>query len=153
MRNLSIISALLLALTLFGETAIAQSKDEEAVKKAVLQFTGGMEKGDIKLIEEVWANDDEITVFEGGGMDKGWTNYRDKHLIPEMKFYKNLKYYLNEMTVKVSGKMALVRSRFLITAGEADKKTETKGLISAVLEKRKGKWLLVHWHLSASRKQ
>jgi ketosteroid isomerase-like protein len=146
---------LLLAMmfAVFTCSAVAQSKDEEAVKKSVLQFTGGMEKGDIKQIEEVWVDDDEITVFEGGGMDKGWKNYRDKHLVPEMKYYKNLKYDLNEMTVKVSGKMALVRSRFLITAGEPDKKTETKGLISAVLEKRKGKWLIVHWHLSASRKQ
>ena len=149
-RNILLLVMMFVILTF---SSFAQSKDEETVKKSVLQFTSGMDKGDIKQIEEVWATDDEITVFEGGGMDKGWINYRNKHLIPEMKFYKNLKYDLNEMTVKVVGKMALVRSRFLITAGETDKKTETKGLISAVLEKSKGKWLLVHWHLSASRKQ
>ena len=133
-------------------SVFAQSKDEESVKKSVLQFTSGMDKGDLKIIEVVWANDDEITVFEGGGMDKGWTNYRDKHLIPEMKVYKNLKYELSEMSVKVNGKMALVRSRYLITGEANEKKVESKGLITTVLEKRNGKWLLIHWHLSASRK-
>ena len=144
----------LVIVALAGATvAGAQNKEAAKVTKAVTQFTQGMEKGDLKLIESVWAQDDEITVFEGGSMDTGWANYRDKHLVPEMKAYKNLTYELREMKVKVNGNMALVRSRYYLSGEANEKKVESRGLITAVLEKRQGKWLLVHWHLSASRRQ
>ncbi|MBX3292939.1 MAG: nuclear transport factor 2 family protein [Acidobacteria bacterium] len=149
MRKILLIGVVFVTITV---PTFAQTKDELAIQTAVQQFTGGMEKGDMKMIEAVWANDENITVFEGGGKDQGWTNYRDKHLAPEMKAYKNLKYELSEIMTKVNGKMGLVRSRYVITGEANGAKVESKGLITAVLEKRSGKWLIIHWHLSASRR-
>lgn len=147
-------AAVLLTVAGFDLKVQANEKDEKEIRAAVGQFVSGFERGDIKLIDAVWAQDEAVTVFEGGHADKGWLNFRDKHLVPEMAAFKNVKYTFDETTVRVvASKTAWVTSRYNLTADFKERKIDSKGLITAVLEKRKGKWLIVHWHTSAARPQ
>ncbi|MCY7376129.1 MAG: nuclear transport factor 2 family protein, partial [Pyrinomonadaceae bacterium] len=90
-----------------------------------------------------------VTVFESGHANYGWTDYRNSHLAPELKEFKNTKYAFSDMKIKVSGAMALATFKYTLSADFKERKIDSGGLGTAVLEKRKGKWVIVHWHSSS----
>lgn len=156
--NERIATILVLALTLvagihfaFGSSAAAQ--DEAAlVREALTQSTNGFEKGDMTILNRVWANDEAVTVFEQGHANYGWADYRDNHLVPEIKEMKNTKYALSDIRVKVAGTTAWATFKYAISADIEKRHVEGGGLGTAVLEKREGRWQIVHWHSSAPRR-
>jgi ketosteroid isomerase-like protein len=134
----------------------AQSGDEAAVREALMQSASSFEKNDIATASKVWANDESLTVFESGHANYGWADYRDHHLAPEMGEMKNTKYVLSDMKIHVAGKTAWATFKYTISAdvGEPGKTRHVDGggLGTAVLEKRDGRWQIVHWHSSAPRR-
>ena len=34
----------------------------------------------------------DVTIYEGGGVNNGWVDYRDRHLGPELKSFENLQF-------------------------------------------------------------
>jgi len=100
----------------------------------------------------VWANDESVTVFESGHANYGWTDYRDHHLMPEMKEMKNTKYTLSDIKVKTAGTTAWATFKYAISADIGTRHVDSGGLGTAVLEKRDGRWQIVHWHSSAPRR-
>ena len=90
----------------FIPAAYAQSKDEEAVRSALLQNATGFERNDLAALNKVWANDESVTVFESGHANYGWADYRDNHLVPEMAEFKNTTYTLADIKTRVEGKTA-----------------------------------------------
>ncbi len=103
-------------------------------------------------MNKVWANDESMTVFEQGHANYGWTDYRDNHLAPEMKEMKNTKYTLSDIRVKVTGATAWATFKYAISADVEGRHVDGGGLGTAVLEKRDGRWQIVHWHSSAPRR-
>lgn len=64
--------------------AIAQGADPKAeVRKAVEQFETGLAQRDLEEIEAVVAPD--MVAFENGHRNDTWADFRDHHLVPEMK--------------------------------------------------------------------
>lgn len=53
----------------------------------------------------------------------------------------------------VSGKMAYATFKYTISGDSEGRHFDSGGLGTAVLEKRAGKWIIVHWHSSAPRRQ
>ena len=158
--NSRLVSAIVLALVVAGFTfygiSSAQSGDEAAVREALLQSASSFEKNDIATATKVWANDESLTVFESGHANYGWADYRDHHLVPEMGEMKNTKYSFNDIKIHLAGKTAWATLKYTISAdvGEAGKTRHVDGggLGTAVLEKRDGRWQIVHWHSSAPRR-
>lgn len=74
---------LTVALVLFLCPAFAQESAELQVKKVITRFEEGLQKRDLGLIEGVVAPD--IVVLENGHRNDGWMDFRDNHLLPEMK--------------------------------------------------------------------
>ncbi len=70
----------------------------------------------------------------------------------KLKEFKNTKYSFSDMKVKVDGKTAWATFKYSLTAEMGTRKIESGGLGTAVLEKRDGKWRIVHWHSSAPRR-
>lgn len=136
----------------FRTTADAQDNDEAAVRAALMQSATGFERGDLATLNKVYANDESVTVFESGHANYGWADYRDHHLVPEMKEFKNTKYALSDIKVKVSGNTAWATYKYALTGDLKDRRIDVKGLGTAVLEKRGGSWQIVHTHTSASRR-
>lgn len=56
------------------------------------------------------------------------------------------------MKVKVDGKTAWATFKYTLAAEMGTRKIESGGLGTAILEKRDGKWRIVHWHSSAPRR-
>ena len=153
-RNVFILAVVLaLATTVALATAESvQSDKEKAVSDVLQQEAAAFEKGDVEALNKFWANDAWVSVFESGGADIGWANYRDHHLIPEMKELKNTKHALSDIRVRVSGKIAWATFKYSLAGDIKERHIDVNGLGTAVLEERDGRWLIVHRHTSARRR-
>lgn len=132
----------------------ANEKDEKAVMEVLMLEAKSIETNDMETLNKIWSHDESVLIFESGGMDKGWKNYRDHHLAPELKAFKNTTFTVSDANVKVDNKTAWATYKYTLSADYKEKKVESNGLGTMVFEKQKnGKWLIVHSHTSASRKK
>lgn len=129
-----------------------QSRDEKLVREVLTQNTTAFANNDLATLDKIWANDEAVTVFENGHANYGWLDYRNNHLAPEMKEMKNVKYESSDMKVNVGGKMAWASFKYTISGDSGGKHFESGGLGTAIMEKRGGRWRIVHWHSSAPRR-
>ncbi len=100
----------LVVLTLFFP-AFAQESTEDQTRKVIEQFERARNERDLKSIEAIVAPD--IVVLENGHRNQGWADFRDNHLIPEMK------------EPGTPGKSELIRVKSGSEMGWAYTKTET----------------------------
>jgi ketosteroid isomerase-like protein len=135
-----------------NETVSAQTDEVKAVTDVMTREALAVEQGDLAALDKIWANSDDVTVFESGHANYGWSDYRNTHLAPELKEFKNTKYSFSDMKIKVDGKTAWATFKYSLAAEMGTRKVESGGLGTAVLEKREGKWRIVHWHSSAPRR-
>jgi ketosteroid isomerase-like protein len=134
-------------------TVAAQTNEVKAVTDVLTKEAAAVEKGDLAALDKIWANSEDVTVFESGHANYGWTDYRNNHLAPELKEFKNTKYSFSDLKVKVDGKTAWATFKYLLAADIGTRRIESGGLGTAILEKRDGRWQIVHWHSSAPRRQ
>ena len=133
-------------------SCLGQSKDERIVLGVLNENTAAFVRNDITALDRIWANDEAVTVFENGFANYGWTDYRNNHLAPEMKEFTNLSYAIVEPKIKLSGKTAWSTFKYTISGDSGGRHFDSGGLGTAILEKRSGRWLIVHWHTSAPRR-
>ena len=131
----------------------AQSNEEKAVIAVLQQNATAFAKNDMATMNKIWVTNEMLTIFESGHANYGWTDYRDNHLAPEMKEMKNTKYEFSDIKAKVSESMAYATMKYTISGDSDGKHFDGAGLATAVLEKSKSKWRIVHWHSSAPRRQ
>lgn len=136
----------------FPEVGFTQTDEVKAVTDVLTQEAAAVERGDLAALDKLWANTADVTVFESGHANYGWDDYRNHHLAPELKEFKNTKYSFTNLKVKVDGKTAWATFKYSLSADMGTRKVESGGLGTAVLEKRAGKWRIVHWHSSAPRR-
>ncbi len=130
----------------------AQTDEVKAVTNVLTREAAAVEKGDLAALDKIWANSEDVTVFESGHANYGWTDYRNSHLAPELKEFKNTKYTFSDLKVKIDGKTAWATFKYALAAEMGTRKIESGGLGTAILEKRDGRWQIVHWHSSAPRR-
>lgn len=136
----------------YRSTAAAHDPAEH-VREALLQSAAGFERADMTILNKVWANDESLTVFESGHANYGWADYRDHHLVPEMKEMKNTKYTLSDIKISMTGPVtAWATFKYAISGDVENRHVDGGGLGTAVLEKRGQQWQIVHWHSSAPRR-
>lgn len=154
-KKMAVVLAVVLgmgAIATLGRAASIQGDNEKAVIEVLQQEAAAFEKGDVDALNKLWANDEWVSVFESGGADIGWANYRDHHLIPEMRELKNTKHTLSDIRVRVAGKTAWATFKYALAGDIKDRHIDVNGLGTAVLEERNGRWLIVHRHTSARRR-
>lgn len=135
-----------------SESVSAQTDEVKAVTEVLAREAIAVEKGDLAALDKIWANTEDVTVFESGHANYGWNDYRNTHLGPELKEFKNTKYSFSDIRVKVDGKTAWATFKYSLAAEMGTRKVESGGLGTAILEKRDGKWRIVHWHSSSPRR-
>lgn len=136
----------------FSEIISAQTDEVKTVMDVMTREAAAVEKGDLAALDKIWANSEDVTVFESGHANYGWMDYRNSHLAPELKEFKNTKYSFSDMKVKVDGKTAWATFKYSLAADMGTRKIQSGGLGTAVLEQREGRWQIVHWHSSAPRR-
>lgn len=143
------LSTLLLFATLAPSSARAQARepatppspDAQRVRNTIVALFAAAERNDLAALDTLYAGD-SLLVIEGAGINRGWSDYRDHHLAPELKEFKNFKYRPFEIEVRVSGDIAWVIYRYALSADMAERKADVVGRGTAILERRDAKWVV-----------
>lgn len=131
---------------------MAQSSDQKAVVEVIQQNATAFAKNDLATMQKIWDDSEQVVIFEGGHANYGWADYRDNHLVPEMKEIQNTKYEFTDIKPRVSGKFAYATMKYSISGDVNKRHFDSAGVATAVLEKIRGKWKLVHFHSSSPRR-
>jgi len=84
MKHSVTVAVVLLALALGLAGSQAQSPSpEDDVRSVIERFEQGLAARDLSKIEPLMAAD--MVAFENGHRNDGWQDFRDNHLVPEMK--------------------------------------------------------------------
>ena len=134
-----------------GETPIAsagQSGEERRVANTIEALFRAAEAGDLTSLDSLYAGP-ELTVIESTGINRGWADFRDNHLAPEIKQMKNFRYRPFEIEPHVSGAMAWAIFRYHLNADLDGRSLDLIGRGTAVLEKKEGRWIVRHTHTAS----
>lgn len=127
-----------------GTPTAPASGPEAEVASTVRALFAAAERGDLAALDGIYAGD-RLTVVEGTGIDRTWAAYRDHHLAPELKAFKNFKYRPYDIEAKVSGSFAYAIFAYALQADAKGKAVDVVGRGTAVLERRaNGGWTIVH---------
>lgn len=95
----------------------------------------------------------ETIVYEGSGINRGWKNYSETHLGPELKSFENLEFAHTNVVPHVLGdNAAYVTADYMIKAKMADRALDSGGLATFVLSKDAGAWKIRHTSTAARRR-
>lgn len=124
-------------------SAGAQSADAQRVARTIEALFAAAERGDLGAMDTLYAGD-SLTVVEGAGINRGWRDYRDNHLAPELKEFRNFRYRPQEIEVRVVGDIAWAMYRYTLSAEMGERKVDVVGRGTAILERRGGRWVVRH---------
>ncbi|MGV8120323.1 MAG: nuclear transport factor 2 family protein [Candidatus Xenobiia bacterium LiM19] len=123
----------------------------EQVNEALKRYYIALSERDIELLSDVMAHDEDMVCF-GTDSDERWTGWSELEEIYRKQFEAITKYEISrhEQVVKLNPSADTAWfSEILKAHVEAmDDIYELSLRISGVLEKREGKWVIVHFHRS-----
>ncbi len=151
-RALLAVAVLLSAGSLVPAPTVAQSSDEAAVRRVVEAIAALSQGKDLAGLDTLFAHDAWVRVIEGGGVNQGWVDYRDHHLQPELAEFANFRYRYFEIEPQVRGGVAWAPFRYELVVDTPRGHVEVDGRGTAILEKRRGRWVIVHLHTSGRRR-
>jgi len=117
------------------------------VAATLLAVFAASERNDMAALDSLYAGD-SLTIFEGTGVNRGWADYRDHHLGPELREMKNLQYRPSGLEVHVAENSAWVLFRYTLKADANGRFADVVGLGTAILERRSAGWVVRHMHTS-----
>lgn len=123
-------------------SAAAPSAQVASVVQAIQALFAAAERGDLVALDSIYAGD-SLLIIEGAGINRGWTDYRDNHLAPELKEFANFRYRPFEIEARVSGNLAWATFRYALTADLPNNgKADVVGRGTAVLERHGNRWIV-----------
>ena len=130
-----------------GAASPPAGSDASRVAATLQALFAASERNDLAALDSLYAGD-SLTIFEGTGVNRGWTDYRDHHLGPELKEMKNLQYRPSGLEVHIAGNSAWVLFRYSLKADVNGRAADMLGLGTAILERRGTGWVVRHMHTS-----
>jgi ketosteroid isomerase-like protein len=136
-----------------SSSAAAQASDRDAVIAVIEAFAAFSQAKNISAIDTLFASDRGVHIIEGAGVNHGWADYRDNHLQPELEGFENFRYRYYAVEPQVRQDVAWNSFRYELAADTPRGHVELEGRGTAVLEKREGRWVIVHLHTSGRRRR
>lgn len=140
----------LVFLLLCARAAAAQPGDAPTIEASLKAYDVAFNAKDLDKLATFYHP--EVTIYEGGGVNNGWADYRDHHLGPELKAFENLQFSHLEIKVTVlpGGQAAYATSRYTLRARMKDRDIDSEGLATYLLLKGgDGTWRIRHSHTSS----
>ena len=95
----------------------------------------------------------ETIVYEGSGINRGWKNYSETHLGPELKAFENLEFAHTNVVPHVLGAdAAYVTADYTIKAKTGERLMDSGGLATFVLSRNASGWKIRHTTTAARRR-
>ena len=156
-RNTGAAAVLLLTIGLFVLKSTAaprpgEASDEEAIVSTIEAVFSATERADFASLDSLYAGAD-LTIIEGAGIDRGWTEYRDHHLKPELENFQSLVYRPYEIEPHVEGELAWAIFRYELKVDLRERRIDNLGRGTAILEKRNGRWVVRHMQTASRARQ
>ena len=120
--------------------------DTARVRKAIDAIALAFDTGDIAPLDTIY--DEGVTVYEGGRVVRGWLQYRDGHLAPEIEALTDRKLRFEDISVRLAGNTAWATCRYTRQALRDGEPELAHGLGTMIFRKVAGGWRLVHAHAS-----
>ena len=131
---------------------LAQAAPDKAITDFFAQYDAAFVAKDLERLAKMYHAD--VTIFEGGGTNTGWIDYRDNHIGPELKSFNGLKFSHSNLKIQMLGPdAAYVTSEYAIETAGANGPTRSGGLETDVLVRQGGTWVIRHTHTSARRQR
>jgi ketosteroid isomerase-like protein len=128
----------------FGSERPAEgTADEEAVAATIEAVFEATERSDFAALDSLYAGS-ELTVIEGAGINRGWADYRDDHLKPELKDFRSFVYRPFEIEAQAAGEFAWAIFRYDLKVELEDRSVDNVGRGTAILVRRDGRWIVRH---------
>lgn len=146
--------AIAMMLLLSGATgALAQAPPQDtaaaaAVRRTIEALFRAIETKDLAALDTLYAGD-ALTVIEGAGINRGWADYRDHHLGPELEEFTDFRYRPADIEVSVHDDLAWAIFRYTVQAKMGDRTIDAVGRGTAVLVQRGDRWVVRHTHTSS----
>jgi ketosteroid isomerase-like protein/uncharacterized protein YcnI len=132
-------------------TGMPGSSDEAAKITAWLkEYDAAFNAKDLDKLASFYHPD--VTVYEGGGINDGWADYRDRHLGPELKALQNLQFSHANVAVHLLGgdQTAYATAMYALKARANERDVDSGGLATYILVKSNdGAWKIRHSHTSS----
>lgn len=136
-----------------AETAAVSQKpssdDATAIEAWLKGYDAAFNAKDLDKLATFYHPD--VTIYEGGGINNGWADYRDRHLGPELKEFQGLQFAHRETKVSMLGPgAAYATSRYSLKAKMGERDIDSEGLATYLLIKgTDGAWKIRHSHTSS----
>lgn len=125
--------------------------DEQGIADFFSAYDAAFVAKDLAKLETMYTAD--TTVFEGGGVNNGWDDYRDHHLGPELKSFMDLRFAHSDVVPHLVGAdAAFVTAEYTLHAKVGDRLSDGGGLATYQLVRQSGAWKIKHTHTSAKRR-
>jgi ketosteroid isomerase-like protein len=122
--------------------------DTAQVRAIIEALFAAAERSDMAALDTLYAGDD-LTVIEGAGIDRTWTQYRDHHLGPELLEFRNFRYRPSQIEAHAAGDFAWAIFRYSLSADYRDRTLDQVGRGTAILERRADRWVVRHTQTSS----
>lgn len=145
-------AAAMVSLVRVASPISAQGQQDNAIVDLFTQYDAAFVAKDLDRLAKMYHLD--VTIFEGGGTNTGWADYRDNHIGPELKNFNGLKFSHSNLKIQMLGPdAAYVTSEYSIEYIGANGPARSGGLETDVLLRLNGVWVIRHTHTSARRQR
>ncbi len=146
--------ALLLVLSMWAVAPSLAADDVADIKQLLTSYDAAFNAKSMDRLAVFYHPD--VTIFEGGGINRGWADYRDHHLGPEMAEFLTVTFAHSQVVVQVLGadkRTAYVTSEYSLKVHMKERDVDAGGLETLVLLKGDdGAWRIRHSHTSSKRR-
>lgn len=133
-----------------GDATPAQGGEEQKIAEWLKGYDVAFNAKDLERLASFYHP--EVTIYEGGGINNGWADYRDRHLGPELKAIENLQFGHRNTKVQLldNGRSAYAISEYFIKGTTRNRDIDGGGLETLVLVRMPdGAWRIRHSHTSS----
>lgn len=123
-----------------------------AVRAVLSAYADFAQAKNVPGMDTLFAGDRWVHIIEGAGVNHGWADYRDHHIGPELAELQDFRYRYFDIEPQVRGDVAWAPFRYELSARTAEGPIGVEGRGTAVLERRDGRWVIVHLHTSGRRR-
>lgn len=146
-----LVMALAVTMVSIGVGRLAAQSGEAEVLAFFKAYDAAFNARDIDKLGTMYHPD--VTVFEGGGIDRTWAAYRDGHLGPELKRFENLQWAHSDFEVHMLGDAAAyVTASYSIKYKMGERDVDSGGIATHVLVKMDGVWRIRHSQTATRRR-
>lgn len=155
-RAITVTRSLAILLAFIVSTAApARAADDTAdIRRFISDYDAAFNAKSMDRLAALYHSD--VTIFEGGGVNRGWADYRDHHLGPEMAEFLTVTFAHSNVVVQVLGadkRTAYVTAEYSLKVHMKERDEDVGGLETLILLKGDdGAWRIRHSHTSSRRR-